>query len=129
MRLMYALAMSLVIFFGAGSRDSFARTKTARPAHTPSAPLKEKADVPNDVKGVASDFNAWLDAVEQSGQVSGLAAAIVSGDKILLQRGIGYADAAQAKPVTPDSVFRLASLSKAFASALTAMLVDEGMLS
>jgi beta-lactamase class C len=81
------------------------------------------------VKSVARDFDGWLDTVEQSGQVSGLAAAVVSGDKILLQRGIGYADAAQGKPVTPDSVFRLASLSKAFASALTAMLVDEGMLS
>ncbi|HEY4350939.1 MAG TPA: serine hydrolase domain-containing protein, partial [Paraburkholderia sp.] len=91
--------------------------------------MKEKADVPDDAKSVAHDFDAWLDTVEQSGQVSGLAVAVVSGDQILLQRGIGYADAAQGKPVTPDSVFRLASLSKAFASALTAMLVDEGMLS
>jgi beta-lactamase class C len=31
--------------------------------------------------------------------------------------------------VTPDTVFRLASLSKAFASALAGILVDEGMLS
>jgi beta-lactamase class C len=132
MRLRHALAITLVIFFGLDSGALYARTpraKTAQPARAPSAALKEKADVPDDVKSVARDFDGWLDAVEQSGQVSGLAAAIVSGDKILLQRGIGYADAAQGKPVTPDSVFRLASLSKAFASALTAMLVDEGMLS
>jgi len=48
---------------------------------------------------------------------------------VLLQRGIGYADASRDLPVTVDTVFRLASLSKAFASALTAILVDEGMLS
>jgi beta-lactamase class C len=129
MRLRHALAVSLVIFFGLNNGELHARTKTAQPTHAPSAALKEKADVPDDVKSVARDFDGWLDTVEQSGQVSGLAAAVVSGDKILLQRGIGYADAAQGKPVTPDSVFRLASLSKAFASALTAMLVDEGMLS
>jgi beta-lactamase class C len=129
MRLTHALAISLAIFFALNIGDLDARTPRTKATPPASAPLKEKADVPDDVKAVARDFDGWLDTVAQSGQVSGLAAAIVSGDKILLQRGIGYADAAQAKPVTPDSVFRLASLSKAFASALTAMLVNEGMLS
>ena len=78
---------------------------------------------------VAAKFNGWLDTVEQSGKVSGLAAAVVYKDKVLLQRGIGFADASHDSPVTADTVFRLASLSKAFATALTAMLVDEGMLS
>ena len=84
---------------------------------------------PRDAAATARDFNAWLDAAAASGQVSGLAAAVVKGDKVLLQRGIGYADASRSLPVTPDTVFRLASLSKAFASALAAMLVDDGMLS
>ncbi|MHB8447893.1 MAG: serine hydrolase domain-containing protein, partial [Rudaea sp.] len=66
---------------------------------------------------------------EQSGQISGMAVAIVKDDTVLLQRGIGYADASRGLKVQLDSPFRLASLSKAFASALTAMLVDEGMLS
>jgi len=84
---------------------------------------------PRDANAVATEFAGWLDAVAQSGQVSGLAAAIVKGDEVLLQRGVGYADASAGLPVTTDTVFRLASLSKAFASALTALLVDEGMLS
>ncbi|HST26924.1 MAG TPA: serine hydrolase domain-containing protein [Rudaea sp.] len=79
-------------------------------------------------KAVAKDFAAWMDQIEQSGQISGMAAAIVKDDTVLLQRGIGYADAARGEHVSVDSPFRLASLSKAFASALTAMLVDEGML-
>ena len=92
-------------------------------------PTQEIPHVATDVKAVAHEFDEWLDAVEQSGQVSGLAVAIVKDDKVLLQRGIGYADASKSAAITPDSVFRLASLSKAFATALTAMLVDEGMLS
>ena len=119
--------------------DGFARTAHVRgapaPAHvrrTPvivNHPTQEIAHIATDATAVAHDFNAWIDAAEQSDQVSGLAVAIVKDDKVLLQRGIGYADATRAAPITPDSVFRLASLSKAFATALTAMLVDEGMLS
>lgn len=79
-------------------------------------------------KAVAGEFDGWMDQIEQSGQISGMAAAIVKDDSVLLQRGIGYADASRGEHVTVDSPFRLASLSKAFASALAAMLVDEGML-
>lgn len=79
-------------------------------------------------KAVAKDFAGWMDQIEQSGQISGMAAAIVKDDTVLLQRGIGYADAGRGEHVSVDSPFRLASLSKAFASALAAMLVDEGML-
>jgi beta-lactamase class C len=79
-------------------------------------------------KAVAKDFASWMDQIEQSGQISGMAAAIVKDDNVLLQRGIGYADAARGEHISVDSPFRLASLSKAFASALAAMLVDEGML-
>jgi beta-lactamase class C len=109
---------------------SNARGVRARPhAHAHSVPSHETARSAGDAKAAARDFDGWLDTVEQSDQVSGLAAVIVKDDKVLLQRGIGYADASRGVPVTPDSVFRLASLSKAFASALTAMLVDDGMLS
>ena len=80
-------------------------------------------------KAVAKEFDGWMDQIEQSGQISGMAAAIVKDDSVLLQRGIGYADARRGLKVQLDSPFRLASLSKAFASALAAMLVDEGMLS
>src|SRR5579863_7894753 len=82
---------------------------------------------PGDAAGSALDFNALLDRVEASGQVSGLAVAIVKDNEVLLQRGIGYADTSSGAPVTPDTVFRLASLSKAFASALAAMLIDDGV--
>ena len=77
----------------------------------------------------ANDMNGWLDAIEASGQVAGLAVAVVQGDQVLLQRGIGYADAATRAPVTPSTVFRLASLSKSFAATLAGQLVDAGYLS
>ena len=129
----------VAVLAAAFTSTGFARTTHVRAAGaaaqvrgTPTLvnhPTEEIPHVATDVNAVAHDFNEWIDAVEQSDQVSGLAVAIVKDEKILLQRGIGYADATTAAPITPDSVFRLASLSKAFATALTAMLVDEGMLS
>jgi beta-lactamase class C len=92
-------------------------------------PLPAVVHTPGDAAASARELSAWLDAAVQSGQVSGLAAAVVKGDKVLLQRGVGYADARRGLPVTTDTVFRLASLSKAFASALAALLIDDGMLS
>ncbi|TLY51658.1 MAG: beta-lactamase family protein [Gammaproteobacteria bacterium] len=65
--------------------------------------------------------------VAGSGRIAGLAVSVVKNKEVLLQRGIGYADMNSGAPVTPDTVFRLASLSKAFASALAGLLIDEGV--
>lgn len=78
---------------------------------------------------VAADMNLWLDSIEASGKIAGLAVAVVQDDQVLLQRGVGYADAVAGTPVTPDTVFRLASLSKSFAATLAGMLVDDGYIS
>jgi len=128
-----ALALLASLLLGLHVSDCDARTR-ARPtphkaAAAPARQVTITSGAPRDANAVATEFAGWLDAVAQSGQVSGLAAAIVKGDEVLLQRGVGYADASEGLPVTTDTVFRLASLSKAFASALTALLVDEGMLS
>jgi beta-lactamase class C len=127
MLLMRTLALLLALLSLPASEVSARTPRAKAPPQTHSA--APRAAPANDVAVVARSFSSWLDAVEQSGQVSGLAAVVVKDDQVVLQRGIGYADASRGLPVTPDSVFRLASLSKAFASALTAMLVDEGMLS
>lgn len=114
---------------GAATRKSHRSSAPASSHSSVPAFVTSGALAPRDAEGTAQDFSRWLDSVEQSGQVAGLAAAVVKGDKVLLQRGIGYADATRSLPVTTDTVFRLASLSKAFASALAAILVDDGMLS
>ena len=60
--------------------------------------------------------------------VAGLATAVVVDGKVVFEGSIGYANAATKQPVTPETVFRLASLSKAFATAITGLLVDDGKL-
>jgi beta-lactamase class C len=97
------------------------------------APLPSTLPAPQVIAGAevqaVKEMNAWLDGLEGTNLVSGLAVAVVKDDKVLLQRGIGYADAAAQTPITTDTVFRLASLSKAFAATMTGLLVDDGYLS
>ena len=82
-----------------------------------------------DASASAAELGRLLDKVEEGNRIAGLAVAVVKDDKVLLQRGLGYADAKAGLKVTPDTVFRLASLSKAFASATAAILIDDGAFS
>jgi beta-lactamase class C len=83
---------------------------------------------PRDQGALAKQIERLAERVITEGKVSGLAIAIVQDDTILLERGFGVADTASRTPVGSDTVFRVASLSKAFASTLSAMLVEDGAL-
>jgi beta-lactamase class C len=104
-------------------------TRTHAPAAAVVKPVANAAAVSTNAAVVARQFDHWLDGMETSSDVSGLAVAIVKDDKVLLERGIGYADWATREPVSANTAFRLASLSKAFATAMTAILVQDGVMS
>lgn len=59
----------------------------------------------------------------------GMAVAVIENGEISFVQGYGVTAAASAEPVTPNTVFRWASLSKGVASTLMGQLADEGQLS
>lgn len=61
--------------------------------------------------------------------VTGMGISIVHGDQVLLERGFGVTEAGRTEHVDANTAFRVASLSKAFAGTLAAILVEEGALS
>lgn len=73
-------------------------------------------------------FEAMAQAMVADGRVPGLAMAIVKDGRIVSARGYGITDVDQPEPVDAHTVFRLASLSKAFAGTVTGLLVSEGAL-
>lgn len=73
-------------------------------------------------------FEAEAQALVAGQRVPGLAMAIVKDGRVLSAHGYGVTDVDAADPVDMHTVFRLASLSKAFAGTLTGMLVSEGAL-
>ena len=62
-------------------------------------------------------------------QVPGLSIAIVHRGKLAWRRGFGVADVRSGTPVTPDTVFAIASCSKAFTAAGVGMMVADGKMS
>jgi CubicO group peptidase (beta-lactamase class C family) len=60
--------------------------------------------------------------------VPGVAVVIVRGDEVVHLKGYGTKRLGEDDPVTPDTLFPLASCTKAFTSTLFAMLADEGKI-
>lgn len=83
---------------------------------------------PARVKQTLADYRRWLNRLGEREAVAGLVTAVVINDKVVFEGTVGYADVTTKQPTTPDTVFRLASLSKAFAATLTGLLVDDGKL-
>ena len=81
---------------------------------------------------VPPDFQAKADAYLQSWYpASGPGAAVIvtEGGKTVYARGQGLADLDAKRPITPDTVFRLGSITKQFAAATVLQLAQEGKLS
>lgn len=77
------------------------------------------------------DFEAFDRYVEQAmvaWETPGVAIAIVQDGQIVHLKVFGVADVQSQAPLTPETVFPLASLTKTFTSALMARLVDAGLI-
>ncbi|TCV95727.1 beta-lactamase class C [Luteibacter rhizovicinus] len=84
---------------------------------------------PERVRATIESYKKWLDEVEARDGAPAVVTALVVDDKVVYERAIGYANAKTHEAATPETVFRLASLSKAFATGVTAVLVRAGTLS
>jgi len=85
-------------------------------------PTVTYADAPPGLGGV-------VEATRQQFDVPGIAVAIVKDDALVLAEGFGQREAGKPAPVTADTRFAIASLTKAYTSAALSILADEGKLS
>lgn len=73
-------------------------------------------------------FEQSLDALRQQFNIPGLSAAIINNGRIVWERGFGFQDIENGIPATPDTPYRIASLTKTFASTLLMKCVKQGNL-
>jgi CubicO group peptidase (beta-lactamase class C family) len=73
-------------------------------------------------------FDDYVNKAIKDWEVPGLAIAIVKDDKIVYAKGYGLRELGKSAPVDEHTIFAIGSSSKAFTSALIAMLVDEKKL-
>ncbi|WP_196795246.1 serine hydrolase [Porphyrobacter sp. AAP82] len=96
-----------------------AAAESAGPAATAAAPSKE-------------DLRKLADAVLAESYAAdgpGAAVVVMQGGKVVYTGGRGLADIGAGRAITPDTVFRLGSITKQFAAAVIVQLAQEGKLS
>src|ERR1035441_7262302 len=75
------------------------------------------------------ELRQQLEKILKDTHTPGVSVAIVHRDAPEWVAGLGTADVASSRPNTPDTLFRIGSTSKAFASLSILMLADQGKLS
>jgi CubicO group peptidase (beta-lactamase class C family) len=73
-------------------------------------------------------FIAGLDSIRVALKIPGMAAAVMKDDSVLFEEGFGYADLQNHIKATPNTSFRIASITKTFTSTLVMQLVEQGKL-
>jgi CubicO group peptidase (beta-lactamase class C family) len=73
-------------------------------------------------------LNDYILKAMKEWETPGLAIAIVRNDSIIFAKGYGVRKLGERAPVTPNTIFAIASTTKAMTVACLAMLVDEGKL-
>jgi CubicO group peptidase (beta-lactamase class C family) len=79
---------------------------------------------PGDVEA----FSARLEELRMSSDIPGVAAAVAQDGQVVWHGEFGLADVESGVPVTPETSFHLASLTKPFASTILMGLVEEGVV-
>ena len=75
-----------------------------------------------------SGFDDWMKAFMTEHSIPGGQLAIVRGGKLVYARGFGWSDREAKEPVQPESLFRIASVSKPITAVAILKLVDQGKL-
>ncbi|MEP6707771.1 MAG: serine hydrolase [Pyrinomonadaceae bacterium] len=73
-------------------------------------------------------FEQSLESLRHRYRIPGLSAAIVNNGLIIWARGFGFQDVENQVPATPDTPYRIASITKTFASMLLMKCVEQGRL-
>lgn len=73
-----------------------------------------------------SDYNGLVDAVVAQYHLPGIAVGVIDGGKVVYTRTVGNLESG--KPIDTDTLFKIASNSKAMTVTLLARLVEEGKL-
>ncbi len=81
------------------------------------------------IENISDDFEQFFDNTLKKNKVPGGAFVIVHGDDVVKVGTYGQRQKGGKAPITPDTVFRLASVSKTFAGTAASQLVHEHNLS
>lgn len=81
-----------------------------------------------DVSKRLKDFDGYMEKLLKDWNTPGVGVGIVANGKLVFAKGYGYRDYGKKLPVTPNTLFPIASNTKLFTAVGCGMLVEEGKL-
>ena len=75
-----------------------------------------------------ADLSTYVEKKMEEWKIPGMAIGIVQNDSVIFLKGFGFRDVDKKLPVTPQTLFGIASISKTFTAATVGILYDEGTL-
>ncbi|MFN0120956.1 MAG: serine hydrolase domain-containing protein [Blastocatellia bacterium] len=87
--------------------------------------------LPGAVAQTPTDFSSLEQVIQEemkAQNVPGAQVAVISGDRVVWQKGLGVANAETNEAVTPETLFRLGSTTKTFVAAAAVALAKQGKL-
>jgi len=82
-----------------------------------------------DIDSIITDLRKFIPEFLKDRNVPGVGISIVRNGQVVFTDGFGYANSITKVPVTPKTLFEVASISKVFTAYIALRLVDEGKLS
>ena len=73
-------------------------------------------------------FDELMEGFVRDNELPGAALAVAKEGRLVYARGFGYVDVEKKQPVKPESLFRIASISKPFTAVAILQLVEQGRL-
>jgi len=80
------------------------------------------------LKAVISDLEASIPVLMEKARIPGLQVAVVRDGKVVWEKSYGIKNAATGTPVTEETIFEAASLTKPFFAYAVMKMVDEGLI-
>lgn len=80
------------------------------------------------VTGWEQQIRDYADRMMAEHGIPGLSLGLAEKGKVIFEEGFGYRDVEERLPVTPDTVFGIASITKSFTCAAVMMLAERGLL-
>lgn len=77
----------------------------------------------------AERFEGFLSAMISEHQIPGVAVSVMADGEVIYAKGFGSRDSAKGLPVTPETIFGVASITKSFTSLAAVQLAEAGKLS
>jgi len=113
-----------VIFYFTLLPVSFSTIREEDKTNTNNNKIPLETNIETNLTTILDEFSSYVKKVKEEWKIPGMAIAIVQGNNIVYTESLGERNIKH-EPVTSDTIFNVASLTKSFTATLLAMQIDE----